>query len=211
MRRFVFILSIIAMVACNLDFLHYMPNCSRDDYGYNNCLMQYFNAMRQYTKNGVKEIELPSINPLVLKKVNINHTSQDATVTATLHNLTFYNLYDFEVVNVQSAEGKLTVKALLDSLPFETYYKMSGTLFNNGLVGEGRAIAIFKEVEAIIIYTTRNINDIEFCNDFNVDLQMNGKELYLIATGLSESVYQMLSLHLIQKKLPQLEVSYMER
>ncbi|KAF5302117.1 hypothetical protein FQA39_LY10452 [Lamprigera yunnana] len=186
MFRVIFVFYLVITNIYAFEILNDLSSCNQNSASYNNCLKNFINQLRSFIKNGNKELNLPSLNPLFIKKADVNHSSPGTQAVVKLRNLTYFNIYTYEVLDVESMGEKLIINAVLDNLPVVTDYYINGDLFNTAVKGEGMSFLIFKKVEAKFTITRRimNLRGTNFCNNFEVNLNLTASDLAVIMTGL---------------------------
>ncbi|KAF5302118.1 hypothetical protein FQA39_LY10453 [Lamprigera yunnana] len=186
MIYFIFLFCAVLRNSYGLSFLKDLERCNNTIFNLNNCLIGIFNGLKPFIKNGIVQIGLPSLNPLILKKVDVNHTFMNGHFIATIHNLNFLNIYHYEVLNVKNTESKLILNVFLDNLIIESQYKLNGIIFNETFEGDGRFIQAFKDIDVklVAIKNTTEVTNENFCNFVDLSLQFRPHDVVGIITGL---------------------------
>ncbi|KAF5306617.1 hypothetical protein FQA39_LY08806 [Lamprigera yunnana] len=123
-----------------LELPSYFPKCCVDDSDISNCVLKAALKLKPYIINGVKEIEIPRLYPLVLPNFYINYNTEDIHFESDLRNFTLYgmNKYDIENLEFDPKELQLKGKLLFKELFFHSFCDIKkGEMVNVPIIADG--------------------------------------------------------------------------
>ncbi|KAF5303002.1 hypothetical protein FQR65_LT08331 [Abscondita terminalis] len=152
----------------------YTQLCYRNDPNLNECLLEAFNNLQDEIKYGNSVLGSPSLDPLLLKNINVTQSFPDIHVTAFIHILFLFDMYNYKVIKVDYKENQLNLNIRFDSILMLKEYEIDGVLFNFRLKGKSvdqdRYSPVFAKVT--IIKNTVLINGVEHCNILDVKFKL---------------------------------------
>ncbi|KAF2885932.1 hypothetical protein ILUMI_20239 [Ignelater luminosus] len=126
-------------------------NKRQDDSKLNECVKWAFNEIRPHVSNGIEEIGLPPLNPLVIPKLKIRQDTPMANYTLTMVNFTITGLdkYDLKEFQYDPKANTFHFRIQFDPLPLAAFYKISGQVVRIPLEGKGIGRAAIGPINAI--------------------------------------------------------------
>ncbi|XP_071646715.1 circadian clock-controlled protein daywake-like [Temnothorax longispinosus] len=123
----------------------YMKICSRKDPNINNCVLNSIEQLRAKLKVGIPELEVPAIEPLVLKHVRLLRGPQAARLDVNLTNIQVFGPSTFKIrdLKIDPENVLITFKVGFDKLNFRGKYKINAQILLLHLVGEGGLTGTF--------------------------------------------------------------------
>ncbi|KAG8040239.1 hypothetical protein G9C98_000809 [Cotesia typhae] len=100
----------------------YIPICGRRDPNLNDCIVKSVNQMRPKLREGIPELDVPPVDPLLIKEqVTISDTA-DFKVIAS--NIRIYDSLDFEIkeFNIDLQNHKIDINLFFKKMRFENDY-----------------------------------------------------------------------------------------
>lgn len=85
----------------NFFVAEYIIPCYKADPEINKCLRGTFNHLRPYLINGIKEIQVPSIDPFRIDKIVIENGQGAFRVRASFSNVTANGASNYTVTNIR--------------------------------------------------------------------------------------------------------------
>ncbi|XP_044750407.1 uncharacterized protein LOC123310806 [Coccinella septempunctata] len=133
------VLLIVFSVEAAKDLPSYFPRCYRNDPKLNECLLKATETVKPFLIKGVPELNVPSIEPLIIPEIELQQGTQALNFKASLKNVTVHGLssykldkFDFDVPNLQFFCG-----GWVEKLDLEGKYKVSGKILIAPIEGEG--------------------------------------------------------------------------
>ncbi|XP_045471922.1 uncharacterized protein LOC123678764 [Harmonia axyridis] len=130
---------LVASVQSAKDLPSYFPRCFRNDPKLNECLLKATETVKPFLIKGVPELNVPTIEPLVIPQIELEQGSQALNFKASLRNVTVHGLssykldrFDFDVPNLQFFCG-----GHVEKLELEGKYKVTGKILIAPIQGEG--------------------------------------------------------------------------
>ncbi|KAF2886330.1 hypothetical protein ILUMI_19843, partial [Ignelater luminosus] len=155
----------------------YFPRCYLDDPKLNACVLQAFNEIRPHISNGIEEIGLPSLNPLVIKKLLMLQDTMMANYTLTASNYTIAGLYNYDIKEFQYNLETMTFhfRIEFDTIPITTFIEVNGHVVNIPVVGKGLVRTAYGPIDATfeIEGSMSKFKSIDHYNPKNVKVDLN--------------------------------------
>ncbi|CAH0558251.1 unnamed protein product [Brassicogethes aeneus] len=137
----------------NQNMLHvteYILPCHKTDPNINTCLVGTFNHLRPYLITGIKDIEVPSIDPLKIEKLIMENGQGAFRVRASFYNITATGASNYSVktikADVENYHIELGIK--LPRIEIRGKYEVNGNVLLFPVRSKGDFWAIFLDVDA---------------------------------------------------------------
>ncbi|XP_050541636.1 circadian clock-controlled protein daywake-like [Daktulosphaira vitifoliae] len=129
----------------------YIHQCHRTDPQLNSCIKQIFNHLRPYIVNGIDELSVPPIEPLLIPKMQMENGHGAVRVRAILSNMTIHGASNYTVLNVRSDLNKLRVDLgiFIPHLEATGNYDVNGNVLLLPVRSRGDFWASFDNVTAL--------------------------------------------------------------
>lgn len=85
----------------NLVSAEYILPCNKSSPDVNTCLRGTFNHLRSYLVNGLPEIGVPSIEPLIISRLAMENGAGAVRVRALFQNITVFGASNYTVGNIE--------------------------------------------------------------------------------------------------------------
>lgn len=130
------------------DYIHV---CHRNDPKINECIRNTVHDLRPYLGNGIKELNVPPLEPLYIGDLNILDGGQNGFNVKT-KNLNIFGAANFEIkkLNAKDQGRQIDFEMLLPKLHGEGTYDVSGQLLALPLRGNGRFSGNFTNFTAFV-------------------------------------------------------------
>lgn len=117
----------------------YIKVCNRKDPDINNCVLNSIDQLRGKLKTGIPELEVPAIEPLVLKHVRLLRGPQAARLDVNLTNIHIFGPSTFKIrdFKIDPENVFITFKVGFQKLDFRGKYKINAHILLLNLIGEG--------------------------------------------------------------------------
>ncbi|KAK5638179.1 hypothetical protein RI129_012474 [Pyrocoelia pectoralis] len=154
MKVVLVILLVLALKSLSKDLPSSFMVCDHFGPNVNECLTKAINSALVQLRNGIPEIDVPSIEPL---RSESNITAAKGDVTFTLYNLTMHNVSNTIVTDLKSniTRESFWLTANFSAMDFTAIsnYSIHGQLLFFHLDSEGKAVVNFSEYRNIGIST----------------------------------------------------------
>ncbi|XP_070527945.1 uncharacterized protein [Cardiocondyla obscurior] len=136
-----------------------MKICNRKDPDINNCVLNSIEQLRGKLKTGIPELEVPPIEPLILKHVRLQRGPQAAKLDITLTNIQVYGPSTFKIrdLKIDPENVLITFKVNFDKLEFRGKYKINAQILLLRLIGEGGLTGTFFGYESDCVLRSHKI------------------------------------------------------
>ncbi|XP_055903734.1 protein takeout [Eupeodes corollae] len=130
------------------DYIHI---CHRNDPKINECIRNTVHEMRPYLGDGIKELNVPPLEPLYIGDLNILDGGRNGFTVKT-KNLNIYGAANFEIkkLNALDQGRHIDFEMVLPRLHGEGTYDVSGQLLALPLKGNGRFSGNFTNFNAFV-------------------------------------------------------------
>lgn len=118
--------------------------CSQSDPKLSACIRKSILALRPHLSDGIPEINVPSLNPLLVPEFSVLQES-GINVQATFKNITIYGATNFRLRSVRSdvKSDKFRIKIWFPELIMKGEYAIQGTMLMMPINGNGMAYGNF--------------------------------------------------------------------
>ncbi|KAF5269303.1 hypothetical protein FQR65_LT02604 [Abscondita terminalis] len=135
-----FVLLFILHCCVALDLPDFFPKCCMNDPLINDCLLNAAMKVKPFIKDGVNELEIPSLFRVITPNFIIHHKTENAHFVNTLKNFTFYGMDDYQIEDLKFEPRKISLqgKFMFKELFQHAYYKIKeGTILEVPITGDG--------------------------------------------------------------------------
>ncbi|KAF7282504.1 hypothetical protein GWI33_002607 [Rhynchophorus ferrugineus] len=130
----------------------YVKQCREDDPQINSCLISALHHLRPYVATGIKEIELPSVEPFLMDELSLSLTGGENGYKISLKDMKIYGASNFSMSRLKLSEnGKpFEAKINIPSLKINARYQSSGVLIILPASGNGTFLGQFDDLDCIL-------------------------------------------------------------
>ncbi|KAH8360139.1 hypothetical protein KR093_011040, partial [Drosophila rubida] len=143
----------------------YIKICHRNDPELSKCVKQSVHNLRPYLGKGIKEINVPALEPLYIGDLNILDASSGG-ITVKAKKLTVYGASNFEITKMRASiqNKRFDFELVLPHLQGEGQYDINGNILALPIKGSGPFVGNFTNFVAYvrITYDVKNVNDIDY-------------------------------------------------
>ncbi|XP_020288987.1 uncharacterized protein LOC109857251 isoform X2 [Pseudomyrmex gracilis] len=133
----------------------YIKVCSRKDPDINNCIVNSVDQLRKKLATGLKELNVPAIEPLYLPHVYLTRGSGSRSnkFDVNITDLQVFHIPEFQVIWFKADPEKLKFEfqLLFPKLDFQGKYKINASFLLLKLIGEGNLNGTFNDYKASFI------------------------------------------------------------
>nr|XP_022919098.1 circadian clock-controlled protein-like [Onthophagus taurus] len=162
----------------NITTPEYILPCYREDPNLNTCLRGTFEHLRPYLIGGLKDINVPSIDPLEIERLVMENGQGPFRIKALFTNITVYGASNYSIANIKADVKHYTIDLTmkLPKIDIRGKYEVSGNVLLFPVRSKGDFWAIFVNVDAYArIYGKEIIKDNEKymkIDKLNVDFKL---------------------------------------
>ncbi|XP_026466740.1 uncharacterized protein LOC113370283 [Ctenocephalides felis] len=131
-KLIVFVLSAAAIVIniCSADQPYYITQCSRTDPAINTCLQKTGNRLARLLKNGVPELGIEEVEPVVVDEIGISLGAGPDGYRAVFKDIQAFGVSNLTVTGVRSDVESLQFQLTLEipKISVQAQYRSSGVL-----------------------------------------------------------------------------------
>ncbi|XP_032681342.1 uncharacterized protein LOC116848888 [Odontomachus brunneus] len=129
----------------------YILPCSRTDPKLDTCLQNTLNHIRPYLVNGIPELDLPSIEPLVIPELKIENGQGPVRIRALFNNITAIGPgnYSINKIRVNMSSYRLDIHVSFPKIELQGLYDINGNVLLFPIQSHGEFWALFGDVVAI--------------------------------------------------------------
>ncbi|XP_068152474.1 protein takeout [Drosophila tropicalis] len=162
-------LFVLAVLVCFLgSAMAVMPDyiqvCHRHEPELSKCLKNSVHSLRPYLAKGIKELNIPPLEPLYIGDLNILDGSAGLTVLAK--KLSIKGASNFEITKLRASipNKRFDFELILPHLQGEGLYELNGNILALPIKGKGPFTGNFTNFVAYVkvTYDVKNVNDIEY-------------------------------------------------
>ncbi|XP_065354649.1 protein takeout [Calliphora vicina] len=177
MKVFVAALTILLVAGTQaVQLPDYIKVCSRNDPKINECVKNTVHNMRPYLKDGIKELNVPAMEPLYIGDLNILEGGSSG-INVKAIDLNIFGASNFEIKKLKASQNgmRFDFELNLPRLQGEGQYDINGQILALPLKGNGPFTGNFTNFYAFvkIIFDTKNVNGEEYLtiSDLNVKIR----------------------------------------
>jgi len=153
----------------------YIKVCNRNDPKIAECVRNTVHNLRPYLKMGIKELNVPAMEPLFIGDLNILDGSA-AGITVKAKQLNIYGASNFEIKKIRSLNNgkRFDFELNLPRLQGEGFYDINGQILALPIKGNGPFTGNFTNFYAFVttIFEVKNINGVEFLTMKELDVKI---------------------------------------
>lgn len=156
-----------------------MKICNRNDPEINSCVLNSIDQLRGKLKTGIPELDVPAIEPLILKQVQLVRGPQAARLDLNLTNIQIFgpSLFKLRDLKIDPENVLITFKVGFQKLDFRGKYKINAQILLLKLVGEGGLTGSFYGYECDCLLKShkvvRNNNTYIVFEKMKFDIKIN--------------------------------------
>ncbi|EDW15935.1 protein takeout [Drosophila mojavensis] len=143
----------------------YIQICHRHDPELSKCVKQSVHNLRPYLGNGIKEINVPALEPLYIGDLNILEGGSSG-ITVKAKKLSVYGASNFEITKMRASiqNKRFDFELILPLLKGEGQYDINGNILALPIKGNGPFVGNFTNFVAYvrIAYDIKNVNDVDY-------------------------------------------------
>jgi hypothetical protein len=105
----------------NIFTASYIKVCKKDDPKLGTCLRKSITSLRPYLSSGIKELDIPALNPLVIPEIKISHNAGAINLESAYKNIVIFGATRFRLrkVQVDLEQNKFRCKMWFPGLTME--------------------------------------------------------------------------------------------
>ncbi|XP_014210434.1 circadian clock-controlled protein-like [Copidosoma floridanum] len=158
----------------------YVKQCSRSDPKLKSCLIGSLHHLRPYLRDGIPEIELPTVEPFYMDELKLSLTGGRNGYTVRLRDLYVKGASNYTVVGIKlgsSFEAKIHMPKLL----LAAQYTSSGVLLILPASGNGTFQAKFEDVSVLLggNVSTHPRDNKTYLNVDNLNVILKVKDIHM--------------------------------
>ncbi|KAH8407751.1 hypothetical protein KR222_000222 [Zaprionus bogoriensis] len=143
----------------------YIKICHRNDPELSKCLKQSIHSLRPYLGNGIKELNVPALEPLYIGDLNILEGGASG-ITVKAKKLNIYGASNFEITKMRASipNKRFDFELILPHLQGDGQYDINGNILALPIKGNGPFVGNFTNFVAYVrvSYDIKNVNDLEY-------------------------------------------------
>uniref|UniRef100_A0A1I8NFZ8 Hemolymph juvenile hormone binding protein (JHBP) n=1 Tax=Musca domestica TaxID=7370 RepID=A0A1I8NFZ8_MUSDO len=153
----------------------YIKVCSRNDPKINECIKNTVHDMRPYLKDGIKELNVPAMEPLFIGDLNILEGGS-AGINVKAKDLNIYGASNFEIKKLKNSNNgmRYDFEINLPRLQGEGNYDINGQILTLPLRGNGPFTGNFTNFYAFvkILFDVKEVNGEEYLQINNLEVKI---------------------------------------
>ncbi|XP_041974370.1 uncharacterized protein LOC121729807 isoform X2 [Aricia agestis] len=132
--------------------IQFLLPCNRSDPEIDNCIKRSFNHLRPYLANGIQELGVPAVEPLLIDRLVMENAAGPVRVTAAFNNITVVGPSNYTVTKIRSDLKKLRIDMglVLPRIEATGQYSVTGQVLLFPVRSQGDFWASFTDVVAIV-------------------------------------------------------------
>ncbi|CAH0558260.1 unnamed protein product [Brassicogethes aeneus] len=138
----------------------YIKVCSSSEKDLDKCIINSIDELRPKLREGIEELNVPSIEPLTLDEVKLRSGPRAAKIDANITNLRVWGASDFQILSLEPNlnKNKFVFKATIPSLYFEGDYDIDMNLLLLKFKGQGPIQGNFSDYTFDCVLRGKRIN-----------------------------------------------------
>ncbi|CAH1164070.1 unnamed protein product [Phaedon cochleariae] len=138
----------------------YLKICHRSDPNIEKCLKNSVEELKPLLAKGIKELNIPSCEPLLIPEVNIDQGSGPVALKSAYKDIKVYGPSKFVIkqIKVDFEKDKMRLKIWLPHLEVICRYVMDGKILMMPITGSGLSKANYSNIDATITIRAEKIN-----------------------------------------------------
>ncbi|XP_044752566.1 circadian clock-controlled protein daywake-like [Coccinella septempunctata] len=132
------------------DTPEYIIPCYKSDPELNKCVTNTFNHLRPYLINGIKDINVPSIDPFKIERIVIENGQGPFRIRASFFNVTAGGASNYSIQSVNADVDRYTIElgVKLPRIEIRGKYDVNGNVLLFPVRSKGDFWAIFLDIDA---------------------------------------------------------------
>ncbi|KAH1013685.1 protein takeout isoform X2 [Dendroctonus ponderosae] len=130
----------------------YVKQCYEGDPKMIDCFISALHHLQPYLANGIKEIELPSVEPFLMDELSLSLTGGPNGYTISLKEMMIYGASNFSMSKLKLSENGKPFEAQINipSLKINARYQSSGVLIILPASGNGTFFGQFDDLDCML-------------------------------------------------------------
>ncbi|XP_073983828.1 protein takeout-like [Rhodnius prolixus] len=135
-------------LATGLQAGDYFKLCKRNDPELGNCIKDSLNQMKPLLRKGIPQLKIPSLDPMVIPRVNVKQGSGPVSMDSTFTNLKINGITDFTIKNIRPDldNNQIDFEATLPYMYNVGDYKIEGKILVLPISGNGDSWSNYTDV-----------------------------------------------------------------
>lgn len=170
------VLLLLVGVASAIVMPDYLTICSRNDPDLSECVKNSVHNLRPYLRDGIKELNVPAMDPLYIGDLNILEGGSTG-INVRARKLNVFGAANFEIKKIRLSipNRRFDFELNLPRLQGEGFYDINGNILALPIKGSGPFVGNFTNFYAYvkITYDVKEVNSIEYIQikDFSVKVR----------------------------------------
>ncbi|KAL1490586.1 hypothetical protein ABEB36_013255 [Hypothenemus hampei] len=130
----------------------YVKQCYEGDPQVINCFISALHHLKPYLASGIKEIELPTVEPFLMDELSLSLTGGPNGYTISLKEMMIYGASNFSMSKLKLSENGKPFEAQINipSLKINARYQSSGVLIILPASGNGTFLGQFDDLDCML-------------------------------------------------------------
>ncbi|XP_066251113.1 protein takeout-like [Euwallacea similis] len=130
----------------------YVKQCHEEDPKVIDCLIAALHHLRPYLRTGIREIELPSVEPFLMDELSLSLTGGPNGYTIALKDMKIYGASNFSMSKLRLSDGGKPFEAeiKIPTLKINANYQSSGVLIILPASGNGTFLGQFDDLDCML-------------------------------------------------------------
>lgn len=127
----------------------YINVCHANDPKLNECVKKSILNLRPYLSKGIKELSIPSCDPLEIDKISLEQDSGPINLNSRFENIKIHGLSQFRIraVRIDAQKAKFRLRLWFPELHMVADYYVKGKFLMVPMVGNGKSTGNFCELD----------------------------------------------------------------
>ncbi|XP_034486092.1 protein takeout [Drosophila innubila] len=152
-------------ITCAGNMPDYIKICHRNDPELSKCVKQSVHNLRPYLGKGIKDLNVPALEPLYIGDLSILDASSGG-ITVKAKKLNIYGASNFEITKMRASlqNQRFDFELILPQLQGDGQYEINGNILALPIKGNGPFVGNFTNFVAYVrvTYDVKNVNGIEY-------------------------------------------------
>ncbi|KAF5285656.1 hypothetical protein FQR65_LT13086 [Abscondita terminalis] len=187
-RCFINVHNILCEVWVCISRAAYIQKCSLSDPKIEECLLKATEDIKPYIKNGVKELNFPSLNPFTIPLLEIKQGTGAVNYEVKLTNVQLFGFDDYKFEKFGYDPQKMYFDGLcyFDHIHVETDYDVAGKILAVEIKGKGKLVVDLGKSSGALKITGEIVenNNQKYYHPINVDAKIKVSNYTSNFTGL---------------------------
>ncbi|CAD7091844.1 unnamed protein product [Hermetia illucens] len=182
MKSLIFAILIIGFETISAQQPYYLQQCPRDENVVNECLKSSGNRLVKYLREGVPELDIYEVEPVIIDEIGIMLGSGPDGYRAVFRNIEAYGVSNLTVTNVRSDIDSLQFQLTLEipKIKVRAKYQSSGILILVRASGSGDYWGEYDGVKAKVYFKANgqpNENGLTYLSLENIKMDFSVKDI----------------------------------